>query len=602
MKRPATLPGKLLLAASLHHVLSHALAVPQAFLGSTRAPSGGAIATESLECSSIGRDLLARGGNAADALVGATFCVGVIGMYHSGIGGGGFALVRDADGRYEAVDFREAAGAAAYEDMFQGNVAGSVFGGLAVAVPSEVRGLEYIHEKYGVLPWKTVMHGAIQVARHGFKVSEDLIRYINNTVKGKPSNFLVEDPNWAQDFAPKVYKGAPSKLTPVGTKGRLVQVGETMTRKRYANTLEKIANHGADAFYTGDLAAAMVKHIQHHNGTLTTSDFASYRVLSRPVRNTTFRGIDLYTVGAPASGSIALNILKTMEQYERPPDVPADSAALTTHRLAEAMRFGYGARAHLGDPDFVAGLDALETRLLDDAHARHTKARISDNHTLPVRAYDPEGFALPTSHGTSHLVTADASGMATSLTTTVNLLFGAQIMEPGSGIILFHALTQPPSNNEMNDFSIPHVPNQFGFEPSPANFIRPFKRPLSSISPVIASLSTSGALYATAGAAGGSRIISATALSLWHTIGEGATLRDALLRPRLHDQVMPNTVLLEDGFDEAVVAGLRSRGHNITWVAKGLSAVQGIRRMPDGTFEAVGEPRQQNSAGLTTWC
>ncbi|KAG6012108.1 hypothetical protein E4U43_007935 [Claviceps pusilla] len=333
----------------------------------------------------------------------------------------------------------------------------------------------------------------------------------------------------------------------------------------------------------------MVKHIQLHNGTLTPSDFASYKVVIRPVKNTTCHGIHLHTVGAPASGSIALNILKTMEQYEPPSDTSID---LTTHRLAEAMRFGYGARAYLGDPGFVDGVDALEARLLDDAHARHTKARISDNHTLPVRAYVPEGYTLPSSHGTSHLVTADASGMATSLTTTVNLLFGAQIMEPGSGIIL---------NNEMNDFSIPGTRNEFGFEPSPANFIRPFKRPLSSITPIIASLPTPGGdLYATIGAAGGSRIISATVLSLWNTLARNTTLRDALVQPRLHDQVMPNTVLLEkDGFDEALVAGLERRGHVITWVAKGLSAVQGIRRMADGVFEAVGEPRQKNSAGLT---
>ncbi|KAG5980240.1 hypothetical protein E4U55_004241 [Claviceps digitariae] len=575
IERLASLLAKLLLAASLHHGLSHARAVPEIILGPTTEAeaSRGAIATESFECSSIGRDLLARGGNAADALVGATFCVGVIGMYHAGIGGGGFAIVRDADGRYEAIDFRETAGAAAFEDMFQGNVAGSVYGGLAVAVPSEVRGLEYIHKKYGALPWKTVMQGAIHVARDGFKVSEDLTHYINNTVKGRPSNFLVEDPNWAQDFAPK---------------GRLVQVGETMTRKRYADTLEKIANHGPDVFYTGDLAAAMVKHIQHHNGTLTTSDFASYKVLTRPVKNITYHGINLHTIGAPASGSIALTILKTLEQYGRPSD-PSD--ALTTHRLTEAMRFGYGARASLGDPAFVDGVDALEARLLGDAHARHTKARISDNHTLPVKSYVPGGFALPDSHGTSHLVTADASGMTTSLTTTVNLLFGAQIMEPGSGIIL---------NNEMNDFSIPNTPNQFGFQPSPSNFIRPSKRPLSSITPIIASLPTSQALYATVGAAGGSRIISATVLSLWNTIAGGMTLRDALLQPRLHDQVMPNTVLLEEnGFEEVVVAGLERRGHDVTWVAKGLSAVQGIRRGEDGMFEAVGEPRQGNSAGLT---
>lgn len=179
----------------------------------------------------------------------------------------------------------------------------------------------------------------------------------------------------------------------------------------------------------------MVKYIQQHNGTLTTSDFASYKVLSRPVRNTTYRGINLYTVAAPAGGSITLNILKTMEQYNLS-DASRD-AALSAHRFTEAMRFGYGARALVGDPDFVDGMDAFETLLLDTTHARQTRARISDNHTLPIRAYDPERWALPTSHGTSHLVTADASGMATSLTTTVNLLFGAQIMEPKSGIILY---------------------------------------------------------------------------------------------------------------------------------------------------------------------
>ncbi|KAG6016792.1 hypothetical protein E4U41_004353, partial [Claviceps citrina] len=537
-----------LLAAPLHGVLVHARAIPGVVLGPTTTEgSGGAIATESLECSTIGRDLLSRGGNAADALVGATFCVGVIGMYHSGIGGGGFALIRDADGHYEAVDFREAAGAAASEDMYQGNVAGSVYGGLAVGVPGEVRGLEYIHSKYGLLPWKTVMQGAIHVARHGFKVSDDLIRYINKTVEGKPSNFLLEDANWAQDFAPK---------------GRLVQVGETMTRKRYADTLEKIANHGPDAFYTGDLAAAMVKHIQQHNGTLTTADLASYKVLSRPVRNTTYRGMSLYTVGAPASGPIALSMLKTMEQYDgddasdagRDGDDNDDAATLTTHRFVEAMRFAYGARTQMGDPDFVDGVDALETRLLDAAHARQTRERILDDRTLPVRAYDPDGFALPSSRGTSHLVTADASGMATSLTTTVNLLFGAQIMEPGSGVIL---------NNEMNDFSIPGTPNEFGFPPSPANLIRPHKRPLSSITPVIAAL-PDGTLYAAVGAAGGSRIISATALSLWHVLGpRGATMREALLQPRLHDQLMPNKLLLEDGFDGAVAAGLARRSHDV---------------------------------------
>ncbi|KHN99214.1 Gamma-glutamyltranspeptidase [Metarhizium album ARSEF 1941] len=540
-----------------------------------------------MECSAIGRDLLARGGNAADALVGTTFCVGVVGMYHSGIGGGGFAMIRDPEGNYEAVDFREAAPAAGHEDMYQGNVPGSIYGGLAVGVPSEVLGLEYIHGKYGVcssptfvwlcwcqlivqsLPWKTVMQGAIHVARYGFRISTDFVGYVERTVEGKP-NFLVEDPNWAQDFAPN---------------GTLLQVGDIMTRKRYANTLEKIANQGAKVFYTGELAETLVKYIQQTNGTLTLSDFKNYKVISRPVKNVTYRGLNLYTIGSPAGGSITLNILKIMENFDL-----ADSrdANLTSHRFVEAMRFGYGARAELGDPAFVKGMDEYEAHLLDEAHARHVRERISDEQTLPVKEYDPKGVELPESHGTSHIVTADKSGMATSLTTTVNLLFGAQIMDPSSGIIL---------NNEMNDFSIPGIPNEFGFEPSVANFIRPGKRPLSSVTPVIAEF-PDGRLFATVGAAGGSRIISSTATALWHTIEHDMSMREALREPRLHDQVTPNTVLVEYGFDARTAAGLMEKKHNITWVRPGLSAVQGIRRLDDGLFEAASEPRQKNSGGL----
>lgn len=176
----------------------------------------------------------------------------------------------------------------------------------------------------------------------------------------------------------------------------------------------------------------MVDYVQKHNGTLTLSDFQSYKALSRPVKTATYRSLKLHTVGAPASGSITLNILKTMEQFP----LPFSDANLTTHRFAEAMRFGYGARYALGDPDFVPGVDAYEAHLVGPSHVKETRDQISDDHTLPVRAYDPKGISLPESHGTSHIVTADKSGMATSLTTTVNLLFGAHIMEPESGIIL----------------------------------------------------------------------------------------------------------------------------------------------------------------------
>lgn len=150
----------------------------------------------------------------------------------------------------------------------------------------------------------------------------------------------------------------------------------------------------------------------------------------------------------------------------------------------------------------------------------------------------------------------------------------------------------------MNDFSIPGVPNEFGFAPSVANYIRPGKRPLSSITPVIAE-SSDGTLFTSIGAAGGSRIISATALALWHVVEHNMTLAEALIYPRMHDQLSPNTVLLEKMFEDSIAEALEGRGHNVTWVQPGLSAVQGIRRLPDGSFEAASEPRQKNSGGYT---
>jgi gamma-glutamyltranspeptidase / glutathione hydrolase len=148
----------------------------------------------------------------------------------------------------------------------------------------------------------------------------------------------------------------------------------------------------------------------------------------------------------------------------------------------------------------------------------------------------------------------------------------------------------------MNDFSVPGVPNEFGYQPSVANYIRAGKRPLSSITPVIVEF-PNGTLYATVGAAGGSHIISSTTQVLWHVLDHGMSMREALARPRQHDQLMPNTVSFEYAYDNATVASMAARGHNVTWMGFG-SSVQGIRHFGNGTFEAAGEPRQSNSGGV----
>lgn len=287
-------------------------------------PRLGAVASESSICSRIGTDLLQAGGSAGDALVGTTFCIGVVGMYHSGIGGGGFAAVRSSNGSYEVVDFRETAPAAAFEDMYKNNVSASLYGGLASGVPGEVRGLEHIHKTYGRLAWKDVVMPAVKVARYGFPVTEDLVRYMDSAVQSANRNFLVDDPQWAIDFAPN---------------GTRLGLNDTITRKRYANTLETIANQGPNAFYTGSIAEATIRIIQATNGTMTLNDLKNYTAAIRKAPTITYRGYKLTSCGAPASGEVVLAVMKTIEGYK---DVGQAAAInLSTHRLDEAIRWGY---------------------------------------------------------------------------------------------------------------------------------------------------------------------------------------------------------------------------------------------------------------------
>ncbi|KAL9577084.1 MAG: hypothetical protein Q9212_006601 [Teloschistes hypoglaucus] len=563
----------------------------------------GAVASESRRCTQIGIDLLTAGGNAADAVrsnpllvfrkltlvkvVGTTFCVGVIGMYHSGIGGGGMALVRSHNGKYLSIDFRETAPAASDADMFKDNIDASLHGGLASGVPGQLRGLEYIHSHFGSLPWQDVVQPAVHVARQGFRVSEDLIRAMGipkthdrrrDPKKASDYNFLTEDPTWAIDFAPN---------------GTRLGLGDIMTPKRYADTLEEIGRSGAGSFYKGELAAQTVEAVRQANGSMTLEDLADYNVVVRLPVEISFHGYRVHGCGVPGSGAVALSILKTVEGYED--FAHPEMANLSTHRLVEAMRFGYGKRASLGDSDYLGSAGDLETGILNESYAASIRQRINDDRTQNVSAYDPEGFEQHDSHGTSQISAIDASGLSISLTTTVNLFFGSHVMVPESGVIL---------NNEMNDFSIPNISNVFGYHPSPANYIRPRKRPLSSMSPVIAE-STHPALGTTPiitilGSAGGSRIITAVVQTALHMLLYNRTAQKAIQKPRLHDQLLPDSTFFEWDFDNSTVESMREKGHTVVRLPPGSSSAVVVGRTRDGIFEAVAEVRQKNSAGLTT--
>ena len=289
-----------------------------------------------------------------------------------------------------------------------------------------------------------------------------------------PNEFLTDDPDWAQDFAPNGYR---------------VKLGETITRKRYADTLEAIATQGADAFYTGSIAEATIAALAKQNGTMTLEDLKNYTIAIREPSEITYRGHKATSGSAPSSGAVALSTLKIIDGYEGFDDPAAVN--LSTHRLDEAMRFAYGQRTELGDPSFVEGLDEYQRRMLSDEVTAEIRSKISDTRTQNVSYYNPDGLESLETPGTSHIVAADKSGMAITLTTTINLLFGSQVLVPETGIIM---------NNEMNDFSIPDSDNAFGYIPSPANFVRPGKRPLSSISPTIVE-TPDGKLYYAIGSA-----------------------------------------------------------------------------------------------------
>ena len=258
---------------------------------------------------------------------------------------------------------------------------------------------------------------AVRIARYGFPLTEDNLFFFNLVTR--EYDFLAHDPTWALDFAPN---------------GTRLGLGEIMTRKRYANTLEAIAYNGADAFYSGAIANSTVRALQAQNGTMTLDDLESYRVISRKPVESIYRGYRVLGCGAPASGAVTMSVLKTVEGYA---DFGAlDMLNLSTHRLVEAMRFGYAQRASLGDPGFVDGMEKYQQEMFDEVRSATTRGKISDFHTLNVSAYDPSGFEIVEDHGTSHIVTADKDGLAISLTSTINLIFGNRIMVPETGVIL----------------------------------------------------------------------------------------------------------------------------------------------------------------------
>ncbi|KAI9349433.1 gamma-glutamyltranspeptidase, partial [Zopfochytrium polystomum] len=521
----------------------------------------GAVSSENLLCSEAGIDILKKGGSAMDAAISTSLCIGVTNMYSSGIGGGGFMLVRSPNSTYEYIDFREEAPAKSFTDMYEKDPRKAQVGGLAVGIPSEIRGFAQAHEKYGKLPWKDLFSAAIKISEDGWPVHHRLAMMIKNF-----ESIVVNDPAFAEVFAPE---GVP------------LQEGQLIKRVKLGATLRRIAEEGPDVFYEGEIGKNLVRTATEAGGILTMEDMKNYRAkFMRPLEGF-YHGRRVITTPAPTSGAVLLSVLNILEGYNIASE---GKTTLSVHRLVEALKFAFGQRTLLGDPvdPVYRNITILEKWMLQKELASLIRRNISVSRTFDPPYYQPR-FEVKEDHGTMHVSVLTSEGEAVSLTSTVNLVFGAQLMDPVTGVIL---------NDEMDDFSLPGVPNAFGLEPSPYNYIHPGKRPLSSSVPTI--VERDGEVEMITGASGGSRIITATLQTILNVVDFGMDLARATAEPRLHHQLQPNEVYVEYEYDKRITRELELKGHKIVRYPPGftLTGVESIYRTKEGLLLASSDMRK----------
>jgi gamma-glutamyltranspeptidase / glutathione hydrolase len=491
--------------------------------------------------SQAGVEVMRQGGNAVDAAVAAGFTLAVVLPEAGNLGGGGFMLVRLADGRAYFLDFREKAPWAAWRDMYldaRGNVVpdASIVGYRAIAVPGSVAGLAYAQKKFGKLALRQAIAPAIRLARQGFRLSERDARQFH-------------DPGLSK---------FPESRRIFQRDGRYYQAGDTFKQPQLARTLERIAVD-PDTFYHGALALELAASLQKGGGLITAKDLAAYEVKEREPVHGSYRGYEIISAPPPSSGGIALiELLNILEGYNLAS--LGSGSAESIHLVTEAFRRAFFDRAELlGDPDFATVPVAA---LMDKHYAaawreslNPRRASHSADLRRPVQVFDKldrVASSLEPDH-TTHYSVVDSAGNAAAVTTTLNDSFGSRVTAEGLGFLL---------NDEMDDFaSKTGQPNMFGLLQGEANAIAPGKRPLSAMSPTV--LLKDGRLFMVLGSRGGPKIITAVAEVLVNVIDYGMDIQQAVDAPRFHHQWMPDVLRVEAGFSAATGKQLTAMGHKL---------------------------------------
>ena len=519
------------------------------------------VASSSRLAAEAGVEILKKGGNAVDAAVAVGFALAVAYPEAGNLGGGGYMVIRMADGRTAALDYRETAPAAASRNMYvgpDGKLTGaSLIGPLASGVPSAVAGLAEALRRFGTLPLSEVLQPAIRLA-----------------------DSLVVDAALAASISDARYRienfGGKSVFFPGGEAPR---EGARLRQPALARTLRLVAAQGPAAFYAGIIADSIVAEMKRGGGLITHADLAAYRAVWREPVRSSYRGHTLIGMPPSSSGGTtiaeALNILEALG-----PPAPFGSAP-RVHAVASAFQRAFIDRnSKLGDPDFR---NPPVATLTSKQYAARIAKTVSKDRATPTSR-----LATLMSEGTetSHYSVVDVSGNAVANTTTINDLFGSGVYVTGAGFFL---------NNTMDDFAAqPGAANLYGLVQGEVNAIAPGKRALSAMSPTIV-LDPAGKLLLVTGARGGPRIITTTAQVILNIIDHRMSLSDAMSAPRIHHQALPDSIRIEPrALEPAVVRALEAMGHAI-YEPSSSGRVVSIMRVRGG-YEGMDDPRATGAA------
>lgn len=506
--------------------------------------SNAAIGIDAPICAGIAKDVLKRNGTAVDAAIAALFCDGILHPASMGLGGGFIMTIFiKSENKVFSLMARETAPKNAFQTMFVNNSYAARKGALAVAVPGELLGYEEAKNRFGNpdVTWASLIEPSIRLCEEGIPITETISHYFNK--------------DYVQDYF-NSYEPLRRTFTNPKT-GKLYRAGDIYRRPVLASSLRKFAEFGAKELYGGDTGRKLVGDLKKLGGILELEDMINYKVKwEEPTRIQLERGnLTVYSSPPPASGAILIGILSTLSNLNLTQEDA--SSVKSYHKFVETLKFAFAQRTFMADwnsPKHSTEIKELVRYLSSKVYGRETSIKILDDWTnTDPFYYGIDQTTVTEDHGTSHLSILAPNGDAVSVTSTINWAFGSGILSESTGIIM---------NNEMDDFSIPGVPNGAGLAPSEANFIQPGNRPVSSMVPTIV-LDSSNNVRLVIGAAGGPKIITATAFSILQNEWFGKNIKDSINQPRLHHQLIPMSVAFESELHPRVVDYLKKSGHEM---------------------------------------